>query len=106
MRHLSEEKLRAYQQFFGTLTTQNRLRIINELRHGPLSVQELSQKTGIEQSAVSHNLKRLKHCGFVTVQQQGKQRIYALNSKTISKLMDIIDEHMKKHCIKIVRGER
>lgn len=100
--HIPKNKLRAYKLFFGTLTSKDRLLIINALRNQAKTVNELQRELKLEQTRVSHNLKRLRHCGFVNVNQKGRYRIYSLNNRTISPLMDIIDKHMKNFCIKIV----
>ncbi len=92
----------AYKLFFGSLTSHHRLRIINELRKKPMNVSELIERLGLEQSVVSHNLKRLRTCGFVSIERQGKYRVYSLNKETIVPLMEIIDKHMSKFCLHIV----
>ena len=103
--HMPKNKLlRAYKLFFGTLTSRDRLRIINLLRKNPKTVSEIQNELKIEQTILSHNLKRLRHCGFVDVEQKGKYRTYTLNRKTIMPLMNLIDKHMKKYCIKIIEN--
>jgi len=96
----------AYKLFFGTLTSEIRLKIINSLRKSPKTVSELQEITKLEQSIVSHNLKRLKKCGFVEVKKNGQYRVYHLNKETIEPIMKTIDNHMHKHCIKIIKGEK
>lgn len=98
--------LQAYKLFFGTLTSKYRLQIINLLRESPKTVTKIQEKLNIEQTLLSHNLKRLRHCGFVEVEQKGKYRTYRLNKKTIMPLMKIIDKHMEKFCIKIIGGRK
>lgn len=93
---------KAYKLFFGTLTSHDRLLIINTLRRRPMNVGEIAKKTKMEQTRLSHNLKRLRNCGFVAVKQNGKYRAYSLNKETIAPLMKIIDKHMGKYCIHIV----
>lgn len=101
--YISKNKLyKAYKLFFGTLTSKDRLLIINSLRNQPKTVNLLQKELKLEQTRLSHNLRRLRHCGFVQVKQKGKYRLYSLNKKTILPLMTIIDKHMKKFCIKIV----
>ncbi len=91
--------------FFGTLVSEQRLHIIQLLRKNKLAVNELMHELAIEQSALSHDLARLRKCGFVTVQQKGKYRVYAL-AEDIRALMHLIDEHMKRYCVHIVRSEK
>ena len=97
--------LKAYKLFFGTLTSNDRLMIINSLRKQSKTVGELQKELKLEQTRVSHNLKRLKKCGFVDVKIDGKYRIYKLKERTIKPLMNLIDNHMKNYCLKITGGK-
>lgn len=101
--YMSEQDLyKAYKIFFGTLVSDPRLRIINLLRKGRKNVSEIMELLKRDQTSVSHDLARLKRCGFVHVTIEGKYRYYALNEKTIAPLMKIIEEHMSHHCIHIL----
>ncbi|MBD3208966.1 winged helix-turn-helix transcriptional regulator [Candidatus Woesearchaeota archaeon] len=84
--------------FFTTLANKTRLSILYTLREGDKSVNQIVQRTGFEQSLVSHNLKLLKHCSFVDSAVRGKQRIYSLNKKTIIPLFDLVDKHRHAFC--------
>ncbi len=98
-----KELYEAYKLFFNTLSSEPRLKIINLLRSGKKSVSEIMEDLEMDQTAVSHNLARLKKCGFVKSEIEGKFRLYKLNEKTIKPLMENIDKHMKEHCIHILR---
>ena len=103
---VEDEVYSAYKIFFGTLFSDSRLRIINLLRKGEKNVSEIISELKGEQTAVSHDLKRLKECGFVEIEVKGKFRYYKLNGKTILPLMDLIDKHMAGNCIHILRGRK
>ena len=92
----------AYKIFFGTLCSESRLKIINFLRNGKKNVSEIMKDLNMNQTAVSHDLARLKQCGFVKCDIEGKFRYYKLNEKTISPLMALIDSHMSQYCIHIL----
>ena len=94
---------KAYDYFFETLGNKRRLAIIDILRKGSKNVSQIIKQTGFEQSSVSHNLRRLERCGFVTVKKQGKERYYTLNQETIKPLIKLIDKHTKKFCSKCIR---
>jgi len=100
-----EKADKAYRLFFGTLTSKIRLDIINLLRKGPKTVSDILEEVKLEQSVVSHNLRRLKKCGFVDVKKKGKFREYHLNKRTIRPLMETIDRHMAEHCMKIISAK-
>ena len=102
--HISESEIYdAYKIFFGTLVSESRLKIINLLRKGRKNVSEIQNALKMDQTSVSHDLARLKRCGFVLADIEGKFRYYKLNEETIKKLMDMIDAHMSLYCIHILR---
>ena len=100
-----EEVYGAYRIFFGTLVSQSRLRIINLLRKGKKNVSEIMDALDMDQTAVSHDLARLKRCGFVISKVDGKFRYYGLNESTIRPLMHLIDAHMNRYCMHILKWE-
>ncbi len=103
---ISEKELsEAYKIFFGTLVSESRLRIINILREGKKNVSELIFKLGMDQTHVSHDLQRLRRCGFVLTEKEGKFVYYRLNKETIGQLMNIIDKHMENYCVHILRND-
>ena len=102
----SEEIYGAYRIFFGTLVAESRLKILNLLRQGKKNVSAIVEALQMDQTAVSHDLNRLKECGFVEVNSIGKFRYYNLDKKTIKPLMELIDKHMAKFCVHILRNER
>ena len=78
----------------------NRLKIIHFLqKHGPKNVTDIVEGTKLEQTLVSHNLKRLHECHFVEVKQNGKKRVYSLNKKTIQPLLALMDRHVNTYCV-------
>jgi len=96
----------AYKIFFGTLFSESRLKIINLLRKKMRNVSEIVEIIGADQTVVSHDLARLKNCGFVVSEINGKFRNYKLNEKTILPLMELIDKHMTEFCIHILKNQK
>ena len=74
------------------------------LRNGKKNVSEIIGKLQMDQTAVSHDLARLRRCGFVSSEVDGKFRYYKLNDETIGPLMKLIDKHMSQHCIHILHS--
>ncbi len=89
----------AYDRFLKTICNKVRLAIIQSLGNKPLNVTQLTRELGIHQTSVSHALKRLLECGFVFVEQKGKERVYSANTKTIMPLMDLMQSHVAKYCV-------
>jgi DNA-binding transcriptional ArsR family regulator len=87
--------------FFMVLSNRQRVRILQYLvDKGPKNVGQISDRLGIQQSAVSHCLQRLRACHFVEVEQQGKERVYSINHDTVEPLFQLIDQHVRKYCAK------
>ncbi len=62
----------------NALAEPNRLHIVELLRGGPLSVNEIVEKLGLPQPLVSKHLRVLSQAGLVTVRRRAQQRIYQL----------------------------
>jgi len=84
-----------------TLGNKQRVHILQLLmKQGPMSVTAIAGALKAEQSAASHSLKQLLLCHFVTVQQDGKERIYTINEDTVKPLFEQIERHVEKYCVK------
>ena len=94
----------AYKIFFGTLVSESRLKIINLLRKGKRNVSEIMKLLKMDQTAVSHDIARLKTCGFVKTEKDGKFVYCSLNEKTINPMMNLIDAHMSQYCMHILHN--
>jgi DNA-binding transcriptional ArsR family regulator len=90
-----------YKEFFKTLGNQQRVEIILFLLEGNRNVSEIADHLKAEQSTVSHNLKRLLKCSFISVQPNGKERVYTVNEKTIGPLFKLIRNHSETYCKKL-----
>lgn len=94
-------KYTSFDDFFIVLGSKQRVKILQFLnREGPKSVSDIGSRLKIEQSAVSHDMKRLLGCHFVSVQRNGKERIYEMNEETIQPLFNLIQKHVEKYCVK------
>jgi len=70
------------------LSTPSRVQILGRLREGPRSVGELVEDLGMEQSAVSHQLRVLRDQNLVRVERLGRQRVYALHDEYVAALLE------------------
>ena len=96
--------------FFKAFSNETRLEIIQLLKKKSLTVTEICNRTGFEQSRVSHNLKCLENCGFVGFAREGNYRKYSLDKKIILPIIDLFEKHIKKYkkrieCCEVV-GDR
>jgi len=85
-------------RFFVNLANPTRLAVLEQLMNQPMSVNELAEALGQEQSMISHNLKPLLECNFVYTKRDGKKRIYSVNKDTISSLFKTVENHAATFC--------
>ncbi|HXR50052.1 MAG TPA: helix-turn-helix transcriptional regulator [Verrucomicrobiae bacterium] len=89
----------SFDHFFMTLGNKQRVRTLQLLDiEGPQSVLSIAKALNAEQSAISHSLRQLLQCHFVTVKQVGKERIYSINEDTVAPLFKQIRKHVEKYC--------
>jgi DNA-binding transcriptional ArsR family regulator len=77
------------------LATPSRLLILTRLRQGPLPVTELAETVGMEQSAVSHQLRLLRNLGLVTGNRHGRSIVYSLYDNHVAQLLDEAVYHIE-----------
>jgi DNA-binding transcriptional ArsR family regulator len=70
------------------LATPSRLLILTQLCQGPLPVNELADAIGMEQSAVSHQLRLLRNLGLVSGARSGRNIVYCLYDNHVAQLLD------------------
>ena len=75
-------------QTMQALATASRVRILGRLRAGPCTVGELAGAVEMEQSAVSHQLRILRHLGLVIDERRGRNVVYALHDSHVADLLD------------------
>ena len=90
---LSTETARSVAETMQALATPSRVRILSRLGAGPCSVGELSREVGMEQSAVSQQLRVLRHLGLVVGERDGRQVIYALHDDHVRALLSEAVSH-------------
>ena len=70
------------------LTAASRLMILSQLRQAPATVGELTAAIGMEQPAVSHQLRLLRAMGLVTTERNGRSITYSLYDDHVASLLD------------------
>ena len=84
--------------FFNTLANPTRLAILEALGEKNMTVGEVAEALGQQQSMISHNLKPLEKCKFIYSEKQGKSKLLKLNKETLNELFDTVDKHAQNHC--------
>lgn len=76
------------------LAAPSRVRILACLKDAPSSVTLLAEHVEMEASAVSHQLRVLRHLGLVVRARQGRNVIYALHDDHVGTLLDHAAYHV------------
>jgi ArsR family transcriptional regulator, nickel/cobalt-responsive transcriptional repressor len=90
---LSVETARSVAETMQALAAPSRVRILSRLAAGPCAVGELATQVGMEQSAVSHQLRILRHLRLVVGDRDGRQIIYALHDDHVRALLSEAVSH-------------
>jgi DNA-binding transcriptional ArsR family regulator len=69
------------------LSAPSRVQILGCLLDGPLAVGEITVLLGMEQSAVSHQLRVLREAELVSAERDGKRRVYTLSGDAVRELL-------------------
>jgi DNA-binding transcriptional ArsR family regulator len=69
------------------LSAPSRVQILGCLLDGPLAVGEITALLGMEQSAVSHQLRVLREADLVKAERHGKRRLYMLSGDAVRELL-------------------
>jgi DNA-binding transcriptional ArsR family regulator len=77
------------------LSTPSRVRILGRLRDGACSVNELAAAVEMGSSAVSHQLRLLRHLGLVVGERRGRSVVYALHDSHVADLLEQAIYHVE-----------
>jgi ArsR family transcriptional regulator len=75
-----------------TLSNPRRQAVIDSLRHGSLTVNDLIEKTGIPQANLSQHLAILRTKGVVRTKKEGNHVYYSMSNPKILEAYDLISE--------------
>jgi DNA-binding transcriptional ArsR family regulator len=75
---LSTDDARTVARFFQALADPTRVRMLSALAHGEWCVSDLTSALGMDQPAVSHQLKYLREMELVRWQKHGRHVYYTL----------------------------
>lgn len=91
-----EDELQRLATIYQVLGDPSRLKIVMALRREEMCVCDLAALTGISESAVSHQLRRLKDQALVKTRRDGQVVYYALDDKHVVLLLDIGLRHVRE----------
>ena len=92
------ERLRQFKaEFFKALAHPLRIRILELLRSGPLSVTQIQDATGAPGSSVSQQLAVLRGRSIVTTERRGTTVIYSVADAELFELLDVVRRIFNAH---------
>ncbi|WP_025188803.1 ArsR/SmtB family transcription factor [Enterococcus faecalis] len=89
------EEIKQVSQLYKVLSDPTRLRILLLLKEGEHNVTEISEQLGMEQSAVSHQLKLLRDSRVVKARREGKMIFYTLDDHHVIDILNQTFEHIE-----------
>jgi ArsR family transcriptional regulator, nickel/cobalt-responsive transcriptional repressor len=77
------------------LAAPSRLLILGELRRTSRSVGDLAEAVGMSPTAVSQQLRILRHLHLVVARREGRHMIYTLHDEHVGTLLDEAQRHVE-----------
>ncbi len=85
-------RLAASALVFAALGDPQRMVLVSRLcRKGPLSVTRLTEGTSVTRQAVSKHLRVLEAAGLAHCEKSGRERVWALNRRPLTKAREHLD---------------
>jgi len=86
-------------EFFKALAHPLRISILDALRDGELTVNELSQIFKVEPANASQQLAILRNRNIIIARKKGSSVYYSISDKTVFKLLDVARDIFNNHLI-------
>ncbi len=96
-RTLEQEINQLHAEFCAGLADPKRLLILYTLAEGPLHVNDLANRLGISQPAVSRHLKMLRERGMVIASREGQVVEYRLGDYRLIQALDLLRAALRDH---------
>ena len=91
-----EEEITDLSEFFKVFGDPTRIRIITLLQLGECCVHTISSALGMHQTAISHQLKILRHKRLVRYRKEGKHVFYSLSDSHIDEILKTGFAHIQE----------
>lgn len=106
MPNFGNGRLSGKAKFFRGFSDLSRLRILEVLRKGPHTVNDIVRLTQTTQPNVSNHLKCLRECGLVTAERDGRYIHYHLSDDRVGDLLYLADALLDDVARGVYRCER
>jgi ArsR family transcriptional regulator len=88
-------------EFFKALAHPLRISILDALREGELTVNEISQRFDVEQANASQQLAVLRNRNIVVARKEGANVYYSVRDKSIFKVLDAAKEFFNHQLVAV-----
>ena len=95
-RAIPDHKIERLASMFKVLGDPTRLKIVMTLRAMEMCVCDLAASLGLTESAVSHQLRRLRDLALVKRRREGQVLYYSLDDAHVSELLNIGNRHVNE----------
>jgi len=86
-------------EFFKALAHPLRISVLDALREGEMTVNEISQKFGVEPANASQQLAVLRNKNIVHARREGASVYYSVVDPTVFKLLDVARDIFNNHLV-------
>jgi DNA-binding transcriptional ArsR family regulator len=93
---LEESEIQKLSRTFKAMGDPSRMKILWALGSQEMCVCDLAAVLDISESAVSHQLRTLRHLDLVSRRREGTVLYYSLNDHHVSQLMELALEHVRE----------
>ena len=91
-----QDEIQAISKFFKVISDSTRLSILYLLKEKERNVSDIVEILGMEQSAISHQLRTLKDSRLVRSRREGKSMIYQLDDEHIFDILNQVRIHINE----------
>ena len=90
----ADERLQKLAELFKSFGDETRMKILYALSLSDMCVCAIAELLGMEQSAISHQLKKLRHAKLVTSRREGRTVYYMLDDDHVRELVAVGFAHL------------
>ncbi|HZU07064.1 MAG TPA: metalloregulator ArsR/SmtB family transcription factor [Chloroflexota bacterium] len=88
-------------KWFRGLADPVRLGILEELRAGEKSVEQLCEALGMKQPRISNHLACLRWCGFVATRRAGQRIYYRISDPNVARILDLAHDSLARNAARV-----
>jgi DNA-binding transcriptional ArsR family regulator len=93
---LAPEEVLRLSMLYKAVGDPTRLQLLLGLRGGEMCVCDLAALAGVSESAVSHQLRKLRDWGVVRNRREGQVLFYSLDDDCIARLLEVGLDHVRE----------